>query len=169
MLSLTQCVTEPHPHSRGHTLDVLISKGVVILNMEIVNVALSDHFCVFFDLFVTPKPAVGSSLINDRTGTQFMQMISFENTLWIPLLLSRLEWLKVGKGRHGEEKSRSGHRKGNAGEPNGNGASQNSRFIMRFTKKSYVCSIRLWVEQGRVIFLKSSKTAVTTLMSCLLQ
>jgi len=64
MFSLTQRVTEP-THSRGHTLDVLISKGVVILNMEVVDVALSDNFCVLFDLSVTPKPAVGSSLIND--------------------------------------------------------------------------------------------------------
>ena len=63
---------------------MLISKGVVILNMEVVDVALSDHFCVFFDLSVTPKPAVGSAvvqgrLINDRTGTQFLEMIRFEN------------------------------------------------------------------------------------------
>jgi len=160
--------------------------------VDVVDVALSDHFCVFFDLSVTPKRAVGSAvfrgrLINYRTGTQFMKMIKFENTpcanvddllnsytssllnVWIPLLLSRLEWLKVGNGRHGEKKSRSGHRKGSAGELNGNGANQSSRFIMRFTKKSYVCSTRLCVERGRVIFLKSSKTAVTTLVSCLLQ
>ena len=55
----------------------------------------------------------------------------------------RLDWLKVGKGRNGEKKSWSKHRKGSPGEPNGNGASQSSRFIMRFTKKSYVCSTRL--------------------------
>ena len=64
---------------------MLISKGVVISNVDVVDVALSDHFCVFFDLSVTPKPAVGSAvvqgrLINYRTGTQFMEMIRFENT-----------------------------------------------------------------------------------------
>ena len=137
---------------------MLISKCVVMLNMEVVD--------------VTPKLAVGSPLLNDRTGTQFMQMIRFENTQCSnvdDLLNSYTEWLKIGKGRHGEEKSRSGHRNGSAGEPNGNGASQSSRFIMRFTKKSYACSTRLCVEQGRVTFLKSSKTAVITLMSCLLQ
>ena len=134
MFGLTQHVTKP-THSRGHTLDVLISKGVVISNLDVVDVALSDHFCFFFDLSVTPKPAVGSAvvrgrLINDRTGTQFMELSRFENTLCSnvddllnsytssPLLLSRLEWLKVGKGRHGEKKSRSGHRKGSAREPN---------------------------------------------------
>ena len=84
MFGLTQHVTES-THSRGHTLDVLISKGVVISNVDVVDVALSDHFCVFFDLNVTPKPAVESAvvqgrLINDSTGTQFIEMIRFENT-----------------------------------------------------------------------------------------
>ena len=57
---------------------------LLFLNVDVADVALSDHFCVFFDLSVN-KPAVGSVvvqgiLINDRTGTQFMQMIRFENT-----------------------------------------------------------------------------------------
>ena len=47
MFGLTQHVTKP-THSRGHTLDVLISKGVVISNVDVIDVALSDHFCVFF-------------------------------------------------------------------------------------------------------------------------
>ena len=72
MFGLTQHVTKP-THSRGHTLDVLISKGVVISNVNIIDVALSDNFCVFFNLSVTPKPAVWSAvvrgrLINDRTA-----------------------------------------------------------------------------------------------------
>ena len=62
MFGLTQHVTKP-THSRGLTLDVLISKGVVISNVDVVDVALSDHFCVFFDLSVTPKPAVGSAVV----------------------------------------------------------------------------------------------------------
>jgi len=84
MFGLTQHVTEP-PHSRGHTLNVLISKGIVISNVDVVHVALADHFCLFFDLSVTPKPAVESAvvwgrLLHDSTGTQFMEMIRFENT-----------------------------------------------------------------------------------------
>ena len=47
MFGLTQHLTE-RTHSRGHTLDVLNSKDVVILNMDVVDVTLSDHFCVFF-------------------------------------------------------------------------------------------------------------------------
>ena len=45
-----------------------------------------DHFCVFFDLSVSLKLAVGSAvvqgrLINDSTGTQFMDTVRFENIL----------------------------------------------------------------------------------------
>ena len=36
----------------GHTLDVQISKGAVISNVDVINVALSNQFCVFFDLSV---------------------------------------------------------------------------------------------------------------------
>ena len=174
-------------HSRGHTLDVLISKGVVISNVDVVDVALSDHFCVFFVLSLTPKPAVGSAvvrggLLNDRTGTQFMEMIRFENTLcsnvdgllnsYTSSLLNVLDTIAPVKVKMVKSRQRAPWRReamAQKRKPNGNGASQNSRFIMRFTKKSYVCSTRLCVEQGRVIFLKSSKTAVITLVSCLLQ
>ena len=73
-------ITIYKPPQRGHTLDVLTSKGV-LSNVDVI--ALSDP-CMFFNWSVTPKPAVGSAVVrgrlNDRTGTQFMKMISFENT-----------------------------------------------------------------------------------------
>ena len=81
---LTQHVNEP-THNRGHTLDVIITKGVIVSGVNVMDVALSDHFCVFFNLSVIPKPAHGPSvvqrrLINDKTRTQFMEMVAFENT-----------------------------------------------------------------------------------------
>lgn len=81
---LTQHVCEP-THSRAqHTLDLLITKGVNISNVSVVDVALSDHFCVFFDLSVSPKPPAGPAVvrrrhINNSTGALFMEMINFEN------------------------------------------------------------------------------------------
>lgn len=81
---LTQHVCEP-THSRAqHTLDLLITKGVNISNVNVVDVALSDHFCVFFDLSVSPKPPAGPAVvrrrhINNSTGALFMEMINFEN------------------------------------------------------------------------------------------
>ncbi|RDD63992.1 hypothetical protein DU478_22555, partial [Thalassococcus profundi] len=77
---LTQHVSEPS-HSRGHTLDLLITKGVNISNVSVLDVGLSDHFCVFFDLSVSPTPAVGPAVvrrrhINDSTEAQFKEMIT---------------------------------------------------------------------------------------------
>ena len=80
---LTQHVSEP-THNRGHTLDLLITKGVTISNVSVVDVALSDHFCVFFDLTVSPTPPAGPAVtrrrhLNDNTAAQFVERINFEN------------------------------------------------------------------------------------------
>uniref|UniRef100_A0A3Q3RT53 Endonuclease/exonuclease/phosphatase domain-containing protein n=1 Tax=Mastacembelus armatus TaxID=205130 RepID=A0A3Q3RT53_9TELE len=40
-------VTDP-THIKGHTLDLIISKGLNISEVEVTDVALSDHYCVFF-------------------------------------------------------------------------------------------------------------------------
>ncbi|KAJ0002712.1 hypothetical protein NQD34_007861 [Periophthalmus magnuspinnatus] len=63
---LTQHVSEP-THNRGHTLDLLITKGVNISNVNVADVALSDHFCVFFDLSVIPKPVAGPAVVRKET------------------------------------------------------------------------------------------------------
>ncbi len=39
-------------HNRGHTLDLLISRGLNISSIVINDVALSDHFCIFFDISI---------------------------------------------------------------------------------------------------------------------
>ncbi len=40
-------------HNRGHTLDLLISRGLNISSIVIKDVALSDHFCIFFDILTS--------------------------------------------------------------------------------------------------------------------
>ena len=49
MFVLWQHVTEP-THFRGHILDLVISKGVEISSVVVIDLALSDHFCILFDL-----------------------------------------------------------------------------------------------------------------------
>ncbi len=44
--------TDP-THNRGHTLDLLISRGLNISSIVIKDVALSDHFCIFFDILIS--------------------------------------------------------------------------------------------------------------------
>jgi len=46
MLCLWQHVTEP-THLRGHTLDLVISKGVDISFVLVIDLALSDNFCIY--------------------------------------------------------------------------------------------------------------------------
>lgn len=40
-------------HNRGHTLDLLISRGLNISSIVIKDVALFDHFCIFFDILIS--------------------------------------------------------------------------------------------------------------------
>ncbi|XP_073804016.1 uncharacterized protein isoform X1 [Danio rerio] len=77
---LTQHVQGP-THNRGHTLDLLITKGLHISSTVVKDVALSDHFCIFFDILITPaikdrSVSVRKRCINENTSEQFMKAIS---------------------------------------------------------------------------------------------
>ena len=47
-INLYTDVTET-THNKGHTLDLIISKGLNISKVVVTDVALSDHSCVFFE------------------------------------------------------------------------------------------------------------------------
>ena len=73
---LLQHVNVP-THNRGHTLDLVISKDVDISCVEVKDLALSDHFCVFFNLKIIPHGrvtpvSVKKRYINENTSAQFM-------------------------------------------------------------------------------------------------
>ncbi len=40
-------------HNRGHTLDLLISRGLNISSIVFKDVAFSDHFSIFFDILIS--------------------------------------------------------------------------------------------------------------------
>ncbi len=46
-------------HNRGHTLDLLLSRGLNISSIVIKDVALSDHFCIFFDILISVTTELG--------------------------------------------------------------------------------------------------------------
>ena len=48
-INFTQHVTQP-THNRGHTLDHLIIHGLSVNISSVIDVGLSDHFCVFFNV-----------------------------------------------------------------------------------------------------------------------
>ncbi len=68
-------------HNRGHTLDLLISRGLNISSIVSKNVALSDHFCIFFDILISVTTesrsvSVRKRCINENTSVLFMKAIS---------------------------------------------------------------------------------------------
>ncbi len=68
-------------HNRGHTLDLLISRGLNISSTVIKDVALSDHFCIFFDILISVTTesrsvSVRKRCINENTSVLFMKAIS---------------------------------------------------------------------------------------------
>ncbi len=68
-------------HNCGHTLDLLISRGLNISSIAIKDVALSDHFCIFFDILISVTTesrsvSVRKRCINENTSVLFMKAIS---------------------------------------------------------------------------------------------
>ena len=68
-------------HKGGHTLDLIISRGLNISSIVIKDVALSDHFCIFFDILISAtnesrSVSVRRRCINDNTSVRFMEAIS---------------------------------------------------------------------------------------------
>ncbi len=63
------------------TLDLLISKGLNISSIVMKDVALSDHFCIFFDILISVTTesrsvSVRKRCINENTSVLFMKAIS---------------------------------------------------------------------------------------------
>ncbi len=68
-------------HNRGHTLDLLISRGLNNSSIVIKDVALSVHFCIFFDILISVTTesrsvSVRKRCINKNTSVLFMEAIS---------------------------------------------------------------------------------------------
>ncbi|KAK0139813.1 hypothetical protein N1851_023256 [Merluccius polli] len=87
-------------HTRGHTLDLVISKGVNISSVDVKDLALSDHFCVFFDLQIIPNVQLTSvsvkrRYINENTSAKFMEAIAMSPTVSaesVDELLDQFNW-----------------------------------------------------------------------------
>ncbi len=86
-------------HNRGHTLDLLISRGLNISSIVIKDVALSDHFCIFFDILISVTTesrsvSVRKRCINENTSVLFMKAISLTPSIsadYVDLLLDSFD------------------------------------------------------------------------------
>ncbi len=64
-------------HNRGHTLDLIINRGLNISSIVIKDEALSDHYCIFFDILISiTNFSVRKLSINENTSALFMKAIS---------------------------------------------------------------------------------------------
>ena len=66
--------------------ELVISKGLDISSVMVKDLALSDHFCVFFDLLFTlgfqiSSVSVKKRNINENTSAQFMEAIAMSPTM----------------------------------------------------------------------------------------
>ena len=66
---LTQHVTGS-THNKGHTLDQIITKGLNISKVAVTDVALSDHFCVFFESAISLHTNVQTEVVTKRYITE---------------------------------------------------------------------------------------------------
>ncbi len=73
-------------HNRGHTLDLLISRDLNIASIVIKDVALSDHFYIFFDMLISittesRSVSVRKRYIDENTTALFMKAISLTQSI----------------------------------------------------------------------------------------
>ena len=74
-------------HNRGHTLDLLISKGLNIHKVVVSDVALSDHCCVFFESSISVHRSNQREVIKKRCitkNTSEMFNVLFSSTATLP-------------------------------------------------------------------------------------
>ncbi len=77
----TQHVVGP-THSHGHTLDLVISKGLDVTLKPILDVGISDHFCIFFDMSLITKREPRVRIIKRhtfRTDTPSKFILKYSN------------------------------------------------------------------------------------------
>ena len=94
--NLTQFTTGP-THKLGHTLDLVLSCGFPIFNMEIIDACLSDHSAVLLDSFLSflptnfHLPVCCSHYLNSSTADKFsLALIAAPNTCTIEASPSHL-------------------------------------------------------------------------------
>ncbi len=87
-----QFISNP-THEQGHILDLVLSLGLPICNVDVLNYGLSDHMPVIFNVIMPCKPALAQSgvfcsrLITTSTAVEFSEMYnssSFVNVIECP-------------------------------------------------------------------------------------
>ncbi len=80
-----QFISNP-THEQGHILDLILSLGLPICNVDVLNYGLSDHMPVIFNVIMPCKPALAQSGVF-CTQVEFSEMYnssSFVNVIECP-------------------------------------------------------------------------------------
>ena len=83
---LTQHVTGP-THKLGHTLDLVITKGLNISNLMVTDVGLSDHSCIFFKMNISISNKGTTQILTKRHITEDTNKLfieAFSSTIRLP-------------------------------------------------------------------------------------
>jgi hypothetical protein len=91
-MDFIQHVTGP-THNRGHTLDLVITKGLCVDISSIVDVVLSDHHCVCFTTLLPIAQGNTEHIIKKRylTSEVATDFIECMNNIPLPILSSSCE------------------------------------------------------------------------------
>jgi len=75
--NLTQHVQEK-THVLGHTLDLVITRGIDI-SVTVKDLALSDHYCIFFDVFMSSSYSSSTAVMIEKELVMITQMLILNN------------------------------------------------------------------------------------------
>ena len=83
-MDFTQHITEP-THNRGHTLDLVITKGLTTVISSVCDLALSDHFCIFFEALVpkvknSAECSIRKRYLNSAAAENFKVIMNITST-----------------------------------------------------------------------------------------
>lgn len=87
-LDFKQHITQP-THSRGHTLDLVITYGLSIGVPSVVDLAVSDHYCVFFNITSfnqreVPVRTVRKRYLTSEVAANFIQILQSTPAVILP-------------------------------------------------------------------------------------
>lgn len=86
-LDCIQHVSGP-THKHGHTLDLIISHGLDIKVTQITDVAMSDHYCVFFEMSLCTNTMIDKRTVTKRYFTDDSVAVFMDIMLSLPPLTS---------------------------------------------------------------------------------
>lgn len=162
-MDFTQHVTQP-THNRGHTLDLVITHGLSTSVSSVVDLAVSDHYCVFFNItgsiqretsvrtvrrrYLTSEVAANFTRVLDQCPpvilpapcdfifNHFNSKLKKSLDSVAPLTTKKINVKRVSPG----ETKKSKHSKGIAGQQKGDGGKIKMQLTIKYFASNLKCT-----------------------------